>query len=146
VATPGLRLRPQTDLGREPTIVAGQNYELSLPDVPPSLNAVGSRGKSHWAYTNAKKKWEGMFFIALLEAKVPKDLLTVEAEAVLTFPAARRRDEGNYRMMLEKALGDILVTGGWICDDIPEFYAFNRLSFDDQLGPKHTLVKLTVNE
>jgi hypothetical protein len=49
-------------------------------------------------------------------------------------------------MMLEKALGDILVTGGWICDDIPEFYAFNRLSFDDQLGPKHTLVKLTVNE
>lgn len=125
--------------------MTGQKYELSLPDVPPSLNQVGSRGKSHWAFTTAKKKWEGMFFIALLEVKVPKGLLTVDAEAVLTFPSKRRRDEGNFRMLLEKALGDILTTGGWIPDDIPEHYAFNGLSFSEETGPKHTLIKLMVN-
>lgn len=126
--------------------MTGQNYELSLPDVPPSLNVVGSRGKSHWAFTNAKKKWEGMFFIALLESKVPKDLLSVDAEAVLTFPSKRVRDEGNFRMMLEKALGDIMVTGGWLPHgDSADFYYFRRVSFSEETGPKHTLVKLMVN-
>lgn len=123
----------------------GQKYELSLPDVPPSLNRVGSRGKSHWPYTNAKKKWEGMFFIALLEVKVPKGLLTVDASAVLRFKSKRRRDEGNFRMLLEKALGDILVTGGWLQEDTPDFYAFNSVEFSEETGDPLTLVTLQVN-
>lgn len=130
---------------QKPSPPGGRKYQLSLPETPPSLNAVGSRGRSHWPYTKAKKKWEGMLFIALLEAKVPKGLLTVDASAVLRFSSKRRRDEGNYRMMLEKALGDILVTGGWLQDDTPDFYAFNRLEFGEKCGDARTIINLMVN-
>lgn len=124
--------------------MSGQTYELSLPDVPPSLNAVGSRGKSHWAFSNAKKKWEGMCFIALLEMKVPKGLERIEASAMLRFKSKRKRDEGNFRVLLEKALGDILVTGGWLEDDTPECYSFGTVEFDPERGDPLTLIRLEV--
>lgn len=119
-------------------------YELQLPDVPPSLNVVGSRGRSHWPYTNAKKKWEGIIGIGLMVAKVPRGLQRVEASAVLTFPSKRKRDEGNFRTLLEKALGDILVSGGWLDDDTPEAFTFRELSFADEKGEKLTLIRLEV--
>lgn len=125
--------------------MAGQNiYELSLPDVPASLNRVGSRGRSHWAWTNEKKKWEGLIGIGLMQAKVPRGLMRVEATAILRFPTKRRRDEGNFRTMLEKALGDILVSGGWLPDDDPDCFSFRELSFDSDKGPAETRIRLKV--
>ena len=50
---------------------------------------------------------------------------------MLRFPARRRRDSGNYRVMLEKALGDALVEGGWLPDDTPEHYEFGGVTFTE---------------
>lgn len=121
-----------------------ETYRLELPGIPKSLNRVGSRG-SHFAFHSEKKKWEGMLVTALLLAKVPKDLLTVDASAVLHPPTAHKRDTGNYRTMLEKALGDALQLG-WLSDDSPDFYAFNDLTFGEKAAkPGLTIITLLVN-
>jgi hypothetical protein len=124
--------------------VSGRKYELTLYETPPSLNAVGSRGRSHWLYTNTKKRLQGQLGVALMAAKVPRGLERVEATAVLRFKSKRRRDEGNYRALLEKALGDMLVTGGWLEDDTPECYSFGSLEFDPERGEPRTIIRLEV--
>lgn len=118
-------------------------YELQLPDLPPSLNRVGSRG-SHMAFWREKKKWEGMLQIALLEKRVPRGVEYIEATATLHFPTKHRRDEGNFRMMLEKALGDVLVSGGYLPDDTPDHYRFDRCQFGETRKPGETWITLEI--
>lgn len=118
-----------------------ERYELSIGGTPPSLNRVGSRG-SHWAFTKAKKDWQSNCFIALLVAKVPKGLTSVQATACLVFGKNRRRDEGNYRALLEKSLGDALVLGGFLTDDTPEQFRFGAVYF--QKGKATTRITLEV--
>lgn len=134
-------------------MIGRHKYELSLPDVPPSLNRVGSRG-SHWAFTAAKRNWEMMLLGYLNQARpvdgtrggtgIPRGLIQVWASAHLTFPTKRRRDEGNFRMMIEKSLGDILVKQGYLEDDDADRYSFQRLTFEEKLGPKLTVITLEV--
>lgn len=117
--------------------------EVWYDDVPPSMNSSGSgyRGNPQAAH-RVKKKWEGIFAVLLMSAKVPRRLTSVHANASLRFPQARRRDEGNYRMLIEKALGDALARGGWIEDDTPDAYSFHELQFEDDKGPKRTTLFL----
>lgn len=99
---------------------------LCIPGTPPSLNAVGYR--SHWAVGRKHKlQWQGYIALALMEQKVPRRLKRVEATATLRFKQRRRRDEGNHRVLVEKALGDALVEGGWLPDDDSELYSFGRV-------------------
>lgn len=114
---------------------------LELPGIPKSLNAVGSRG-SHFAWQNEKKKWEGMMFIALRQAKVPEGLVYVEATAILHPKTNHKRDEGNFRAILEKALGDILQAGGWLDDDDDTKFRFGRLEFAEKRNPPETILML----
>ena len=110
--------------------------ELVYADVPPSLNRVGTRG-SHWAVTSAKARWHSIFAVLLVEARLPRHLDVVEASAVLRFPTRRRRDEGNFRWLIEKALGDALVPR-WLPDDTPDRYRFFGVEFDPERGPRRT--------
>lgn len=101
------------------------NFQLTLHETPPSLNRFtgGSRGPYH----RAKKQWQTQLGTALMVAQVPRGLKEVKATAEVRFKTVRRRDEGNLRFLLEKALGDILVEGGWLPDDTADFYTFARL-------------------
>lgn len=118
-------------------------YELTIPDVPPSLNKVGSRG-SHWAWTAAKKAWQTDMETLLMAERVPRGMASVRASASMRFSVRRDRDEGNFRALLEKSLGDALVNGGWLADDTPDQYQFARLHFEDKPGPKQTTIVLEV--
>lgn len=118
-------------------------YELRIPGVPKSLNAVGSRG-SRFAFHREKKTWEGMCMIALNESKVPRGLARVDATAVLHPPTSHKRDEGNFRTILEKALGDALQLGGHLADDSSDFFSFGRLSFAEKRKPAETIITLEV--
>lgn len=121
-------------------------YELKLPGTPPSINTTGVGSNKNWyRFAREKDKWQGMVFICLLEAKVPKGLGRVHATAHLRFKSKRRRDEGNYRALLEKVVGDALQLG-WIEDDTPEFFTFGELTFDEERGDPLTLVRLDVTE
>ena len=119
-------------------------YRLEVPGIPKSLNRIGSRG-SHFAWHREKRMWQDMLAIALRVAKVPTELAYAEATAVLYPAVRRRRDEGNYRAVLEKALGDALVAGGWLADDTPELFRFGRLVFGEVRGTPLTVVTLDVS-
>lgn len=120
---------------------------LRYDDTPPSLNSMGTR-QGHWAVTKEKKRWQGIFAGLLLGAscrpgdeRLPRKLDRVEAEAILFFPTSRRRDEGNFRWLLEKVLGDALVSSGYLTDDTPEEYRFGHLNFAPSLSRgKQTVV------
>jgi hypothetical protein len=99
--------------------------ELVIPGTPPSFNVTA---QAHWTkHRKAKREWQNWLGIALMSAAVPRNLLCVEATASLVFKQNRRRDEGNFRVILEKALGDCLVEGGWLPDDTPDRYTFGRV-------------------
>ncbi len=115
---------------------------LTIPGVPPSLNQIGYR--SHWsAGRREKQKWEQFLAIALMEQRVPRGLGSVVASAELRFTQRRRRDEGNFRALLEKALGDTLVKGRWLPDDTPDHYRFGALEIEAPCPEAMTVVELS---
>jgi hypothetical protein len=117
--------------------------ELTYDACPPSLNRVGSRGKSHWAYTRAKRDWQNIVGGMLLVGGVPRSLSHVRVDATLRFPVKRTRDAGNFGWLLDKACGDALVAGGWLTDDNPDHYEFGTVTFDQSVGPARTTLRIT---
>ena len=114
---------------------------LSIPATPPSLNVVGYR--SHWTVGRREKlQWQEWIFIALLEKRVPKGLASVNVSAEMHFTQRRRRDEGNFRAILEKACGDALVAGGWLADDTPAHYRFGAVDFEAPRPIAKTILRL----
>ncbi|HEY3434059.1 MAG TPA: hypothetical protein VGK41_00260 [Solirubrobacterales bacterium] len=117
---------------------------LMIGGTPPSFNAASMGRGAHWSKVRRHKlDWERWLQLALLERRVPKDLLRVEAAAMLNFPTDRRRDEGNYRVLLEKALGDVLQAGGWLPDDTPDRYQFGAVQFNVPAEREETFVTVT---
>lgn len=98
---------------------------------PPSLNEGGS-GMDRMAFQSLKKAWQAAFTEALEDADLPRGLAGVQVEGQVGFHDRRARDEGNHRWMIEKALGDALVAGGWLPDDT--FYPVRRYSFGNLEG------------
>jgi hypothetical protein len=122
-------------------------WDLKLPGTPPSFNQVGHTG-NRWAWSKAKRQWDGFFTVALLEARVPKGVgfeRKVRATATLYFKDSRRRDSVNYRTLLEKSLGDALQAG-WIEDDTPDEFEFGAVRFEKVARgkPPITIVRLEV--
>ena len=114
---------------------------LCIPGTPPSLNRVGLR--SHWAVGRGEKlKWQGWIALALMEQKVPRRLKHVSATATIRFKQRRRRDEGNFRVLLEKACGDALVEGDWLPDDTSDLYRFGRVELFAPVDWPETIVVL----
>jgi hypothetical protein len=60
----------------------------------------------------------------------------------MCFPDRRRRDQGNHRFIVEKALGDALVAGGWLPDDTWEHYEFGGLAMRVERGESWTRLML----
>ena len=109
--------------------------------MPPSLNA--EKGQ-HWSrFHRTKQRWQGILAGLLLVGGVPRECDRVYAEASLRFPQHRRRDEGNFRWMLEKALGDALVAGRWLDDDTGGKFSTGPVTFEAERGPVRTRLKLT---
>lgn len=114
---------------------------LCIPGTPKSFNQVGLH--SHWAVGRAEKqRWQGWLSIALMEQGVPRKLKRVEARATLRFKQRRRRDEGNFRVIPEKALGDALVAGGWLVDDTADLYRFGDVELLAPCERPETIVVL----
>lgn len=110
-----------------------------LAITPPSTNR--SRHRHVQRTHTMKKRLQGDIETLLIQAKLPRGLPGVKAVAVMRFPVRRRRDTVNY-WLLDKALGDALVNGGWLKDDTPEHYHL-RMRFDQESGPARTTITLT---
>lgn len=103
---------------------------------PPSLNVFGSGNQR--VYQSWKKAWSGAFAALLQDAHLPKPLAGVLVEGRVCFPTRLRRDQGNYRFLLEKALGDTLTEGGWLADDDWSQYEFGNLAYVYEKGRSWT--------
>lgn len=77
---------------------------------------------------------------------LPRGQERIEAWATLRFPTRGRRDEGNFRWMLEKALGDALTNGRWLADDSTEQFRFYLIKIERELGPKQSVITLRYAE
>jgi hypothetical protein len=62
----------------------------------------------------------------------------VLVEGECTFPDRHRRDQGNHRFMVEKAMGDALTTGGYLEDDDWSRYEFGGLAHRYEKGVSRT--------
>lgn len=99
-----------------------------IDETPPSSNTntgVGGRGNPK-GIARTKGRWEGMFAMMLLTAKLPRSLSFVRVRPKLEFRTKHRRDSDNFYFAISKPLGDALQKGGWLPDDTPEFYACER--------------------
>lgn len=120
------------------------NYRLELAETPPSLNRFGSvGGGTYYLYRRLKKEWQETLGVALMAAGVPRGLGKVSATATMRFSTRRKRDEGNFRWLLEKALGDTLVNGGWLADDDAAAFTFGAVTFDPEPGDPLTVIELS---
>lgn len=108
---------------------------------PPSMNAWGRSGDG-FKYMNIKDQWQAVFTSRLEEARLPKGLRRVYAEGEATFPDRARRDQGNFRVLIEKALGDALTKGGWLEDDDWSSYEFGNLTQVHEPGQAATRIVL----
>lgn len=108
---------------------------------PDSLN-VGGSSENARAYQRKKRIWQGILTELLEGSGLPRGLERIDAEGTICFPTRARRDQGNFRFMLEKALGDALVEGGWLADDDWARYEFGALRRADQAGRAATSILL----
>jgi hypothetical protein len=122
--------------------------ELELAP-PRSMNAAPQRSTRGAAIARhkAKRGLQADLARLLLAAGVPRPIPgdRVRASAHIVMPVARRRDEGNYRTALEKALGDALAPAPskeerelgleplfrWLSDDTPEHFTFGSVTFGE---------------
>lgn len=104
---------------------------------PPSLNVLGSGDQR--AYIGMKDQWQEALTELLEASGLPRGLGRVTVEGEVTFPDRREdRDQGNFRVVLEKALGDALERGGWIERDDWTRYEFGGLACRHERGVSRT--------
>lgn len=113
---------------------------------PTSYNATGGgRGSSAAAMVgaNLKQSWQAIFKELLAETSLPKGLAYVFVEGEITFPDHREdRDQGNFRVVIEKALGDALQEGGYIANDNWTRYEFGQLTM--RIKPGESATRITI--
>jgi hypothetical protein len=128
-------------------VVSGvRSVTIEFASTPPSFNSLGYR-QAHWSrMRRVKHAWVNDIAALLWAAKLPKPLAFARATAELRFPQRRRRDEGNFRVLLEKATGDALQLGGWLPDDDAAHYSFGRVTFDAERGRARTLLTVEFEE
>jgi hypothetical protein len=118
---------------------------------PASFNVWSGSGTDNTqAYKGIKDIWQRILATHLQASGLPRGQKRIEAEGVVTFPDSANRDQGNFRVILEKALGDALVDGsekaevpgGWLADDNWSAYEFGALRM--RVVPGVSATELTV--
>lgn len=107
---------------------------------PPSINPLGSGDPRIWQ--GVKERWSEVLREALEASELPRGLFGVFVEGEAVFPTRAGRDQGNFRIILEKALGDVLAAGGWIADDTWDRYEFGNLVQRVEAGVSATRLML----
>lgn len=113
---------------------------LTVDRVPPSLNEALKKGGWRW-YHQTKKTWGELLGAELRRANVPT-LTHLYAMGRITFPNRIVRDQGNYRFMVEKALGDAAQAVGVLVDDNWDLYEFGDLTYRYEKDVRRTEVIL----
>lgn len=103
---------------------------------PPSFNVMA--GREVMIYRNAIKQWADVLRPLLDSSGLPLGLGRVVVEGEVSFGDGVERDQGNYRVIIEKAVGDALVRGGYLAADTWSRYEFGGLQRRDVPGVSRT--------
>lgn len=96
---------------------------------PESFNIFASGGWEQWQA--AKARWHEVLVPLLTASGLPKGCKTIVVEGVCSFGDAQRHDQGNHRVVIEKALGDVLKEEGYLPDDTWAHYEFGGLAWNE---------------
>lgn len=107
---------------------------------PESFNVMAGRDPN--VYRSIIDKWAPVLREALEASGLPKGLAGVMVEGEVSFGDRVERDAGNHRVMIEKALGDVLTRGGWLESDTWERYEFGGLQRRDEPGVSRTRIMI----
>lgn len=108
---------------------------------PPSLNIFGGRDPA--TYRSLIEQWKSVVLDRLREALPDERFAHVLVEGLATFPkASSGRDQGNHRVLIEKAVGDALEEGGWLVSDSWDHYEFGGLEQRVEPGVSATRLML----
>jgi hypothetical protein len=107
---------------------------------PPSINPLGSGDPM--AYQGLKQQWQSLIVHLLRLTDLPRPCAHILVEGEVTFPTRAKRDQGNFRFLIEKALGDALIEGGWLVDDDWDSYEFGNLTKSYERGVSATRLVL----
>jgi hypothetical protein len=110
-------------------VTCGRAYSnIKHHGYPESLNIGGSGWNPH-VFQGHKQAWQRAFTDLMADAGLPRPLGKVFAEGQIVFPDRGRRDQGNFKFLIEKALGDALSDpeSGWLEDD--RFYPVSMYEF-----------------
>lgn len=123
----------------------GENKSATVHfGAPASFNVWSGTGAAGTqAFKGVKDIWERIFTEALKDSELPLGQERIYVEGEVTFPDAGDRDQGNFRVILEKALGDALERGGWLEKDDWTRYEFGALSMRVEPGVSETRLMLT---
>lgn len=105
---------------------------------PETFNAFA--GRDPMIYRSQLAAMEEMLSPLLAVSGLPKGLAYVLVEGEVSFGDERERDQGNHRVLLEKALGDVLEADGYLPSDSWEHYEFG--GFQRQETPGVSAVRL----
>lgn len=103
---------------------------------PESFNAMAGRNPE--IYREAVKRWAEALAPLLADSGLPTGLHRVVVEGEVSFGDNVERDQGNHRVIVEKALGDALVRGGYLSNDTWSRYEFGGLQRVDESGVSRT--------
>jgi hypothetical protein len=99
---------------------------------PESFNVFAGRDPN--VYRSLMDTWKAIL-VPLLEASdLPKGLAHVLVEGEVSFGDGRERDQGNARVLIEKALGDALVSAGYLSADTWAHYEFGGYERAEEAG------------
>jgi hypothetical protein len=102
-------------------------------------------GRGHWtAFQREKKAWQEEIEAELMVARTPRGNVRAITGVFIRFDRrmARPPDPGNYRTLIDKALGDALVNYGALSDDDDAHYVFGGVEFEEEIGPARTTIWL----
>ena len=94
---------------------------------PPSFNYFSASHLTGNLLAGSKQAWQAILLDLLRGSDLPTGLERVLVEGEVTFPTAAKRDQGNFRVIIEKAMGDALQQGGYLPDDDWSRYEFGNL-------------------
>lgn len=86
------------------------------------------------AYQTAKQRWHVVLEPLLARCGLPRGLAFVLVEGEVSFGDEKDRDQGNHRVVIEKALGDVLVEMGFLAGDKWHQYEFGGLQRIEEPG------------
>lgn len=107
---------------------------------PESFNLVAGRDPN--TYRSIIESWKKVLAPLLAESGLPAGLAHVLVEGDVSFGDERARDQGNHRVLIEKAVGDALVEHGYLPSDSWAHYEFGGLARREEPGVNRTRLML----